>query len=62
MAYDTAFRRQAAAARGLKDWGKIDSSLYTICFTGKAKRVQRCDVRLSAADKMAECVALGEEE
>ena len=61
VAYDTVFRRQAAA-RGLKDWGKIDSSLYTICFTGKAKRVQRCDICLSAAHKTAECVALGEEE
>lgn len=61
VAYDTAFRRQAAAT-GLKDWGKIDSSLYTVCFTGKARRVQRCDVCLSAAHRTSDCVALGEED
>ena len=60
-AYDAAFRRQAAAT-GQRDWGKINSSLYTICFTGKAKRSQRCDNCLSAAHKTAECYAVGDEE
>ena len=59
-AYDTAFRRQAAAT-GQRDWAKINSSLYTICFTGKARRSQRCDNCLSAAHTTAECYALGEE-
>ena len=60
-AYDAAFRRQAAAT-GQRDWGKINSSLYTICFTGKAKRSQRYDNCLSAAHKTAECYAVGDEE
>ena len=35
VAYDAAFRRQAAAT-GQRDWSGINTSLYTICFTGKA--------------------------
>ena len=54
VAYDAAFRRQAAAT-GQRDWSKINTSLYTICFTGKARRSQRCDNCLSAAHKTAEC-------
>ena len=61
MAYDAAFRRQAAAT-GQRDWSKINTSLYTICFTGKARRSQRCDICLSAAHMTAECYALGEED
>ena len=61
VAYDAAFRRQAAAT-GQRDWSKINTSLYTICFTGKARRSQRCDNCLSAAHKTAECYALGEED
>ena len=59
-AYDMAFRRQAAAT-GQRDWAKINSSLYTICFTGKARWSQRCNNCLSAAHTTAECYALGEE-
>ena len=60
-AYDAAFRRQVAAT-GQQDWAKINSSLYTICFTGKARWAQRCDSCLSAAHTTSECYALGEEE
>lgn len=60
-AYDAAFRRQAAATK-LRDWSAINSSLYTICFTGKARRSQRCDHCLSAAHKTADCYALGDDE
>ena len=59
--YDAAFRKQPAAT-GQRDWGKINSSLYTICFTEKAKLSQRCDDCLSAAHKTSECYALGDEE
>ena len=59
VAYDAAFRRQAAAM-GQHDWGKINTSLYTICFTGKARRSQRCDHCLSASHRTADCYALGE--
>ena len=57
VAYDAAFRRPVAAT-GQRDWSKINTSLYTICFTGKAGRSQRCDNCLSAAHK----TALGEED
>ena len=36
-AYDAAFRCQAAA-QGLRQWSKINPSLYAICFTGKVRR------------------------
>ena len=54
---NAAFRRYAAAA-----WGNVYLSLYTLCFTGKAKWPQRCDNCLSAAHKTSECHALGDEE
>jgi len=59
-AYNAAYRRQAAAT-GLKDWGKVNSSLYSVCFTGKARCSQRCEMRLSTAHRTSECYA-GEEE
>ena len=52
--YDAAFRRQAAAT-GNKRWSKINPSLYSICFTGKAKKVGRCDLCLSAGHPTEEC-------
>ena len=58
VAYDAAFRRQVAAT-GQRDWARINSSLYTICFTGKARKSPRC---LSAAHRTVDCYALGEEE
>ncbi len=61
VAYDAAYRRQAAAT-GVKKWGGVNSSLYTICFTGKARKSVRCDHCLSAGHKTGECVVLGEEE
>ena len=53
-AYDAAYRRQAAA-RGQTDWSWINPSLYVICFTGKAKRSERCDRCLSAMHKADDC-------
>ena len=52
--YDAAYHRQAAAT-GHKQWSKVNPSLYTICFTGKARRAVRCDLCLSAAHKTHEC-------
>lgn len=58
--YDVAFRRQAAST-GQREWSKVNTSLYSICFTGKARRSQRCDLCLSAAHKTAECCTLDED-
>ena len=52
--YDAAYRRQAAAT-GHKQWSKVNPSLYTVCFTGKARKVTRCDLCLSTAHKTSEC-------
>lgn len=52
--YDTAYRRQAAAT-GHKKWSQVNPSLYTVCFTGKARRATRCDLCLSSAHKTEEC-------
>ena len=53
-AYDIAFRRQA----GQRDRLSNNSSLYTICFTGKARRSQRCNNCLSVAPKSSECYCM----
>lgn len=60
VAYDAAYRRQAAAT-GMKRWGGVNSSLYTICFTGKARKSARCDLCLSAAHKSSDCYMLEDE-
>ena len=52
--YDAAYRRQAAAT-GNKQWSKVNPSLYTVCFTGKARKATRCDLCLSAAHKTEDC-------
>ena len=36
--YDIQYRQQAAAT----DWSVVDTSLFSRCFTGHAKRVQNC--------------------
>ena len=53
--YDDAYRCQAAAAGDQWQWSQVNPSLYTICFTGKAKRTGRCERCLSAAHKTEEC-------
>ena len=60
VVYDASFRRQAVST-GQRYWSKINTSLYTICFTGKACKSQRCD-NCSAAHGTADCYALGEED
>ena len=51
MVYDDAYRHQAAAAGDQWQWSQVNPSLYTICFTGKAKRTGRCERCLSAAHR-----------
>ena len=57
-----AYRRQAAAAGDQWQWSQVNPSLYTICFTGKAKRTGRCERCLSAAHKTEECSLLNEDD
>ena len=60
-AYDAAYRRQAEA-QGLTKWSQINPSLYAICFTGKAKKVDRCDRCLSATHKAEDCSLTAEDD
>jgi len=52
--YDEAYRRQAAATKHV-EWSKINPSIFTVCFTGKAKRGQRCEWCLSLTHSSVEC-------
>ena len=52
VAYDAAFRRQAAAT-GQRDWARINTSLYTMCFTGKARK--SLDVTVVSALPVGQC-------
>ena len=61
MAYDTAYRRQAAAT-GHRLWSKLNPSLYTLCFTGKAKRVARCELCLGSSHTAEECALASEDD
>ena len=57
--YNVAYRRQAATTAH-KKWSKVNPSLYTVCFTGKARKAARCDLCLSAAHKSEECHLAGD--
>ena len=59
--YDAAYRRQAATT-GHTEWSKINPSLYTLCFTGKAKKAPRCEMCLSAAHKTEDCPLAGDDD
>ena len=59
--YDAAYRRQAAAT-GHAKWSQVNPSLYSVCFTGKAKSTARCERCLSAAHKSEDCSLPAEED
>lgn len=50
---DVAYGRQVrhVASTGHKMWSKINPSIYSLCFTGKAKRVTHCDFCFSSAHR-----------
>ena len=58
--YDEAYRRQAAVTKHV-EWSRVNPSIFTVCFTSKAKRGQRCEWCLSATHGSSEC-ALAEVE
>lgn len=41
--YDSGFCRQAAIT-GNRQWSRINATLYTMCFTGKALAIARCEL------------------
>ena len=52
--YDAAYRRQAAAS-GNRTWSRINPSLFSLCFTGKAQAAKRCDLCLAASHVTKDC-------
>ena len=60
-AYDVAYHRQAAAT-GHRRWSKVNPSLYSLCFTGKAKQSSRCEFCLGSSHKSEECALAVEED
>ena len=52
--YDRAFRRQAALSKDL-NWSRINPTLYSLCFAGKAKKSAICIHCLSNNHNSAQC-------
>ena len=52
--YDRAYRRQAAQSKDLR-WSRLNTTLYSLCFAGKAKRGVACAHCLSNAHASEGC-------
>ena len=57
--YDAAFRRQAALT-GNTRWSTINSTLYTMCFTGMATATKRCELCFASTHSERECAQRGD--
>ena len=57
--YDAAFRRQAALT-GNTRWSVINSTLYTMCFTGMATATKRCELCFATTHTERECAQRGD--
>jgi len=57
--YDAAFRRQAALT-GNTRWSTINSTLYTVCFTGMAVATKRCELCFASTHSESECAQQGD--
>ena len=57
--YDSRFRRQAALT-GNRQWSRINATLYTTCFTGKALAIARCELCFASTHTTSECGLQGD--
>ena len=57
--YDAAFRKQAALTQHVR-WSVINSTLYTICFTGMAAMTKRCELCFASTHTEQECAQRGD--
>ena len=53
------FRRQAAAS-GNRNWSEVNSTLYSVCFTGKSRRNSQCELCLAKSHTTINCPLQGE--
>ena len=56
--YDAAYRRQAALTGNAK-WSAVNSTLYTMCFTGIASGRARCELCFATSHTEQECAQRG---
>ena len=57
--YDATFRRQAALTNNLC-WSMINSTLYTMCFTGMAFQTKRCKLCFATSHTERVCAQQGD--
>ena len=57
--YDMSFRRQAPAS-GNRNWSEVNSTLYSVCFTGKPQRNLQCELCLAKSHTTNNCPLQGE--
>ena len=57
--YDAAFRRQAALT-GNRGWSRINSTIYTVCFTGNAQMTERCELCFGSTHASKDCALRGD--
>ena len=57
--YDAAFRRQAALV-GNDKWSVINTTIYTMCFTGMASSTKRCELCFASSHTERECAQRGD--
>ena len=54
LAWDRAYRRQTAQTKDLR-WSRINTTLYSLCFAGKARRSVACVKCLSDGHRSDAC-------
>ena len=54
VTYDTSYRQQMAIT-GNRDWSQSNGSLFTKCFTARARLVEHCKLCLSTTHKARDC-------
>ena len=59
VSYDVGYCQQAAACQNTT-WAKVNLSLFSLCFTGKAQALSQCDLCLSSSHGTRECIWAGE--
>jgi hypothetical protein len=52
--YDRTFRRQAVIMKAMS-WSRTDSTLFSLAFTGKAKKSSSCDLWFSSNHSSSQC-------